>query len=168
MIVKTFPDTCQREGVREERTSSPPALACRCISKFAANPASRPALPERVSAGPEVRQDGVGRKNSSRDPTKNTWGAHLPPLNLAACIALACSCSSARRRCHSPHHHQSPCRRGRDLRLQGSSPCMCGSSSAAFAQRAGLRDHQTIRQKNAYSTRLPCSDSGQTPLAEMR
>ena len=119
-----------------------------------------PARPEKVSAGPEGRQDDVGREISSRHPVKFTWGTHLPPLNLPACVALACSCSSARRHCHSSHSHQSPCRRGRDLRLQGSSPCMGRSSSAAFAQRAGLRDHHTIGQKNACSKRLPCLKFG--------
>ena len=154
-ILERFRDTCEQTSVGEESHALLP-LANRCCWHICCKSSPLPAWPEKVSAGPEGRQYDVGRDISSRHPVKFTWGTHLPPLNLPACVALACSCSSARRQCHSSHSHQSPCRRGRDLRLQGSSPCMCRSGSAAFAQRPGLRDHHTIGQKNACSTRLPC------------
>ena len=123
---------------------------------FAANPALCPVRPKKVCHGPEERQDGVRCEISSRNPVKCTWGTHFPPLNQLACIPLAGSSSSARRRWHSPQGHRSPVRRRHDLRPQRVSPCMDGPSCAALARRAALRDHHTLRDRNACSKRLPC------------
>ena len=85
------------------------------------------------------------------------WGTRFPPKNRPACKYLATSSSSARRRWHSLHSHRSTVRRRRDLRPEISIPCMDRPScAAALARRAALRDHHTMRQKNACSTRLPC------------
>jgi hypothetical protein len=125
-----LPTNMRREGER----GSPPARKQVLLAHLLQISSPLPARPEKVSAGPEGRQDDVGREISSRHLVKFTWGTHLPPLNLPACVALACSCSSPRQHCHSLHSHQSPCRRGHDLRLQGSSPCMGRSSSPPLSR----------------------------------
>jgi hypothetical protein len=157
--LKRFRDTCEQTSVGEESHALLP-LANRCYWHISSKSSPLPAQPEKVSDGPEGRQDDVGREISSRDPVKGMWGTRFPPQNRPACNSLASSSSSARRRWHSLHSHRSPVRRRRDLRPEISSPCMRRTSCAALARRAALRDHHTMRQTNACSTRLPCLSQG--------
>ena len=158
-ILEKNRDTCQQICVGKETVALLP-LANRCCWHICCKSSPLPAQPEKLSDGPEGRQDDVGREISSRDPVKGMWGTRVPPLNRPACIPVASSSSSARRRWHSLHSHRSPVRRRCDLRPERTSPCMGRTSCAALARRAALRDHHTMRQKNACSTRLPCLSCG--------
>ena len=147
-----LPRSSAPERVKGRRDALPLAL-CSKSSPL-------PGAAQESCDGPEERQDGVRCEISSRNPVKCTWGTHFPPLNQLACIPLAGSSSSARRRWHSPQGHRSPVRRRHDLRPQRVSPCMDGPSCAALARRAALRDHHTLRDRNACSKRLPCLSCG--------
>ena len=158
-ILERFRDTCEQTSVGEESHALLP-LANRCCWHICCKSSPLPAQPEKVSDRPEGRQDDVGREISSRDPVKGMWGTRVPPLNRPACIPVASSSSSARRRWHSLHSHRSPVRRRHDLRPQIVSPCMDLLSCAALARRAALRDHHTLRDRNACSKRLPFLSCG--------